>query len=139
MKDYTEQQKQMMLQFRTKEVSQKSTLLNFWGRAAAANPAPKPIPAEVQPEPVVVQTTQDVVPITSSKGKLLDSFYPALFNKLILKEQLGQMSNLLAKVHQGQRGASAAAKTFDKVSPVIVNEAQLTGSGRMLRRRHMHE
>ena len=45
MKDYTEQQKQMMLQFRT--ASQKSTLLNLRGRAAVANPAPKPIPAQV--------------------------------------------------------------------------------------------
>ena len=54
------------------------------GRAAAANPASKPIPPQVQPEPVVVETTQDV-PSTSSKGKLIDTFYPALFNKLILK------------------------------------------------------
>lgn len=86
MKDDPEKQKQMMLQFRTNGASQKSTLLNFWGRAAAANPAPKPapIPAQAQSEPVVVQTIQDV-PSTSSKGKLIDTFYPALFNKLILE------------------------------------------------------
>ena len=49
-------------------------MLIFLGRAAAANPASKPIPPQVQPEPVVVETTQDV-PSTSSKGKLIDTYF----------------------------------------------------------------
>ena len=50
-KDEPEKQKKMMLEFCSKGASQKSKLLDFWGRAAAANPAPKPapIPDQVQP------------------------------------------------------------------------------------------